>query len=64
MLPAEAMCIVMLLHVRPLLCMQILSLYDRVMIWLDKANLGVCVQTNSWTAAALQLAIQFYKVLP
>ncbi|KAL3161033.1 hypothetical protein ABBQ38_009417 [Trebouxia sp. C0009 RCD-2024] len=42
--------------------MQILSLYDRVMIWLDKANLGVCVQTNSWTAAALQLAIQFYKV--
>ena len=44
--------------------MQVLSLYAKMMVWLEGADPTVCVQTNTWTAAALQLAIQFYKVLP
>lgn len=43
--------------------MQVLSLYAKMMAWLEGADPTICVQTNTWTAAALQLAIQFYKVL-
>ena len=44
--------------------LQVLNLYAKTISWLDKADPGVCVQTNTWTAAALQLAIRFHKVLP
>ena len=43
--------------------MQVLSLYGKMMVWLEGADPTICVQTNTWTAAALQLATQFYKVL-
>lgn len=43
--------------------MQVLNLYAKMMVWLEGADPTICVQTNTWTAAALQLAIQFYKVL-
>ena len=44
--------------------MQVLNLYAEMMAWLESADPTVCVQTNTWTAAVLQLAIEFYKVLP
>ena len=44
--------------------MQVLNLYTKMMAWLETADPTVCVQTNTWTAAVLQLAIQFCKVLP
>lgn len=43
--------------------MQVLNLYAKMMVWLEGADPTICVQTNTWTAAVLQLAVQFYKVL-
>ena len=43
--------------------MQVLSLYAKMMAWLETADPTICVQTNTWTAAVLHLAIQFYEVL-
>lgn len=42
--------------------MQVLNLYAKTMAWLETADPTVCVQTNTWTAAVLQLAIGYHKV--
>lgn len=43
--------------------MQVLNLYAKMMAWLGTADPTVCVQTNTWTAAVLQLAMEYHKVL-